>query len=375
MLELSPVLHWQTKDLGLRWTYREIHQPLQLYRGRQAEDACCLEGSPKSLMNFFANGFLRLNWTLAFLTNQQLESLGGQAVIEGVLMRSPRCLAIAVRAPDGSIVLENRQFLSFSRRHKILGLPIIRGAVSLVESLVIGIKALNFSMSVQEKANVEAMPVKPGRFDNLWIALSLLSSLFLALGLFQLLPYFVAGHLIGGTKQSPANPILFNLTAGVVRISLLLGYMWGISFLKDIRRVFQYHGAEHKSIFAHERKASLDVESARRQSRFHPRCGTSFILIVALVCIAFFSVFDGFIWQVFHYTYPTALHRFVMHLPFVPMVAGLSFEVLKLTARYQDSFWVRPFVLPGLWLQKITTQEPDSEQLEVAIASIRAALA
>jgi uncharacterized protein YqhQ len=230
--------------------------------------------------------------------------------------------------------------------------------------------------AVAEAAVAEAAVAKPAKrpWDNLWVALSLLSSLGLALCLFQLLPYFVAGHLIGGTKTDPANPVLFNLTAGGVRMSLLLAYMWGISHLKDIGRVFQYHGAEHKSIFVYERNGLLDTASARLQSRFHPRCGTSFILIVAMVCILFFSALDGALWQWFGYAYPNFLTRFAIHLPFVPIVAGLSFEVLKLTARFQNSLWVRPFVLPGLWLQKITTQEPDEKQLEVAIASIRAAL-
>lgn len=329
-------------------------------------------------MKSVAKGLFRLNWTLTFLSNYQPESIGGQAVIEGVLMRSPRRLAVAVRAPDGSIVVDNREFLSFSRRHKLLGLPVIRGAASLVESLAIGIKALNFSMAVQERSKApepaeSAKPLKSS-WDNVWVALSLLSSLILALGLFQLLPYFTASQIVGGTKTAPADPILFNLTAGGVRMSLLLVYMWGISHLKDITRVFQYHGAEHKSIFVHERRGSLDTATARLQSRFHPRCGTSFILIVALVCILFFSALDGALWQWFGYAYPNFLARFAIHLPFVPVVAGLSFEVLKLTARFQDSIWVRPFVLPGLWLQKITTKEPDEKQLEVAIASIRAAL-
>ncbi|MEO6095128.1 MAG: DUF1385 domain-containing protein, partial [Fibrobacteria bacterium] len=198
-------------------------------------------------MNRFAKGLFRLNWTLTFLSSYQPESIGGQAVIEGVLMRSPRRLAVAVRAPDGSIVVDNQEFLSYSRRHKLLSLPILRGAASLIESLAIGVKALNFSMSVQERpagsaadAPVAEDPItKPAKrpWDNLWVALSLVSSLGLALCLFQLLPYFVAGHLIGGTKTDPANPVLFNLTAGGVRLSLLLAYMWGISHLKDIRRV------------------------------------------------------------------------------------------------------------------------------------------
>jgi len=346
-------------------------------------------------MNPIRKGIHRLTWTLSFLANYQPESIGGQAVIEGVLMRSPRRLAVAVRAPDGSIVVDNREFLSYSRRHKLLSLPILRGAASLVESLAIGIQALNFSMSVQERAakpgdvpeaahlpvTVEqpSGPIPPaakasGRRENIGAAISLLSSLVLALGLFQLLPYFVAGHLVGGTRQVPADPLLFNLVAGGVRMALLLAYMWGISFLKDIGRVFEYHGAEHKSIFVHERRGLLDVASARLQSRFHPRCGTSFILIVALVCIGFFSIFDSLLWQAFHFSYPSSLARFLLHLPLVPLVAGLAFEVLKLTARFQDSPWVRPLVAPGLWLQKITTRETDADQLEVAIASIRAAL-
>jgi len=341
-------------------------------------------------MNPVRKGIHRLTWTLSFLANYQPESIGGQAVIEGVLMRSPRRLAVAVRAPDGSIVVDNQEFLSYSRRHKLLSLPVLRGAASLVESLAIGIQALNFSMSVQDRAAkpgddseaahatapaAKPSGAKPSGRERLMVTLSLLSSLALALGLFQLLPYFVAGHLIGGTRQAPADPLLFNLVAGAVRMALLLGYMWGISFLKDIGRVFEYHGAEHKSIFVHESRSPLDVASARLQSRFHPRCGTSFILIVALVCIGFFSVFDSALWQIFHFSYPSALARFLLHLPLVPLVAGLAFEVLKLTARFQNSPWVRPFVAPGLWLQKITTREPDEKQLEVAIASIRAALA
>lgn len=368
-------------------------------------------------MNVLGRGFHRLNWTLAFLSNYQPESLGGQAVIEGVLMRSPRRMAVAVRAPDGSIVIENQEFLAYSRRLKILSLPVLRGAVSLFESLTIGIKALNFSMAVQERPAVQeraaerpSLPADAaagtagaasgdaaadgayddarrafagaasGRslgkaLDSFLVGASLLASLAMALGLFQLLPYWVASQVVGGTRDNPAHPVLFNLTAGVVRMSLLLLYMWGISHLKDIGRVFQYHGAEHKSIFAHERNGGLNVAGARAQSRFHPRCGTSFILIVALVCILFFSLLDGILWQGFGYAYPTFFHRFLIHLPFVPVVAGLSFEVLKGTARFQDSPWVRPLILPGLWLQNITTREPDEKQLEVAIASIEAALA
>jgi hypothetical protein len=182
------------------------------------------------------------------------------------------------------------------------------------------------------------------------------------------------GRLTGGTRENPVNPLLFNSTAGAVRITLLLLYMWGLSFLPDVRRLFQYHGAEHKSIFAHESGAGLSTDSVDRQARFHPRCGTSFILIVALTCILFFSVMDALVLHGIGYAYPNFFVRFLAHLPFVPVVAGLSFELLKLSARHQDSAWISPLVAPGLWLQRITTKNPDAAQIEVAIASSKAAL-
>lgn len=367
------------------------------------------------------------------------ESIGGQAVIEGVMMRSPRRLAVAVRAPDGQIVVDNRTFVPYARRHWLLAWPVLRGAASLIESLALGLRALNFSIAVQERgaqatANtaVEAIAAKDGTGahgestvaqagnspspeahasstsiaapagsgeasransaavrqvesesefskpasskDKLLIAMSLGISFLLAMGLFQLLPYFVSGHIVGGSKLENPNPLLFNTVAGAVRMTLLLAYLAVISRLPDVARVFQYHGAEHKSIFAHEHGSTLTSEMAARESRFHPRCGTSFILIVALVCICFFSVLDALFLQMgFHYA--NFAHRFLVHLPFVPFVAGLAFEVLKLSARFQNSPLVRPLVLPGLWLQRITTREPDAKQMDVAIASIHASLA
>lgn len=341
-------------------------------------------------------------------TTPRRESVGGQAVIEGVMMRSPRRLAVAVRAPDGSIVVDNRAFIPFTHRHWVLSWPILRGAASLIESLAMGLRALNFSIAVQERgapqvaaSSAEALPTatppdaafsQPSSLkDKLLIAGSLGMSFLLAMGLFQFLPYFASGQIVGGDKLSNPNPLLFNTVAGMVRMSLLLCYLWAIARLPDVARVFQYHGAEHKSIFAHEHGANFaatpadsssasisassdPVEAAARESRFHPRCGTSFILIVALVCIAFFSVFDALYHQV-GFSYANFAHRFLVHLPFVPVVAGIAFEVLKLSARFQNSPLVRPLILPGLWLQRITTREPDKRQLDVAIASIRASLA
>jgi uncharacterized protein YqhQ len=323
--------------------------------------------------------FLKVQGSLGHLYSYQPETIGGQAVVEGVLMRSPSRLSVAARAPDGSVALQSRAFTPFSRRKRILGWPILRGAASLIESLYIGMQALNWSISVQEgKAGAQddtefAKPATPGQKAITFLTLA--ASFAFALALFQLLPYATASYLVGGTRDNPANPLLFNATAGGVRITLLLTYMWALSFLPDIARLFQYHGAEHKSIFAYENKAPLEVADVERQSRFHPRCGTSFILIVALVCILFLSLLDAALLQFAGYSFPTFFHRFLIHLPFVPVVAGLAFEILKLSARHQNTFWIKPLVAPGLWLQKITTAEPDPKQIEVALASVKASLA
>ncbi len=250
----------------------------------------------------------------------RLDSIGGQAVIEGVMMRSPKRLAVAVRAPNGEIVLDNRTFIPYTRRHWVLSWPILRGAASLIESLAMGMRALNFSIAVQEKGaarqaaahpeasraqgntSVTSLAVseasdnaegsespfsKPASAkDKLLIAASLGVSFLFAMALFQFLPYFASGHLVGGSKLDNPNPILFNTVAGAVRISLLLVYLAFISRLPDVARVFQYHGAEHKSIFAHEHRQALTSEMAGRESRFHPRCGTSFRATATCFCTA-----------------------------------------------------------------------------------------
>lgn len=316
-----------------------------------------------------------------------LDPIGGQAVVEGVLMRAPGRIAIAARAPDGTIAVQSRDFVPFARRRPWLGLPVLRGAASLVEALYVGMQALNWSAGVQEpkEDSAGASPTEGAATadaaapTSFWqkaaLVLTLGVSFALALGLFQLLPYFLASLATGGTRDNPVNPLLFNGTAGAVRITLLIAYMWALSHMRDVRRLFEYHGAEHKTIFAHENGAALDAAAVTRQIRFHPRCGTSFILIVALVCILFFSLLDALILHVFGYAYPNFFVRFAAHLPFIPVVAGLSFELLKFSARHQDSAWVRALTLPGLWLQRITTREPDQAQVEVALVSARAALA
>lgn len=331
-------------------------------------------------MNFARALFLRVHGSWFHLMNQQPESIGGQAIVEGVLMRSPGRLAMAARSPDGNIAVQSRPFVAFSKRYKILGWPILRGGASLIESLYLGMQALNWSVKVQEiakaaeKEDAKEDVKSATMMQKAVTVLPLLFSFGLALLFFQLLPYGIASFVSGG-RHHAQNPLVFNGVAGAVRITLLLVYMWGLSFLPDLARVFQYHGAEHKSIFAYENKAALEVSEVSRQSRFHPRCGTSFILIVALTCMFFFSLFDAFMLHVIGYSYPSFLHRFLIHLPFIPLVAGLAFELLRLSGKHQNAKWIRPFIVPGLWLQKITTREPDNAQIEVALVSVKAALA
>ncbi|MBU1937564.1 DUF1385 domain-containing protein [bacterium] len=294
-------------------------------------------------------------------------AMGGQAIIEGVMMRSPHRIAMAVRTPEGDIAVESRPHVPYSKRNKFLGWPIVRGAVSMVEALVIGIGALNWSaehaMPPEEKKKVE------GWKKNLGMGFSIFMGLALGLLLFMLIPYWFA-RAMGDIAK---NQLTFHLLAGALRICLLLGYMILISFWKDIRRIFQYHGSEHKSIYAYEKTGSLDVASAMAQTRFHPRCGTSFLLIVALSAIAFFAIVDTII-VAFFGQYPGAFTRFLVHLPLVPIVAGLSYEILKFSGKRTDNPLVKLLIAPGLWLQRITTQEPDPEMCEVALTALREAL-
>ncbi len=320
--------------------------------------------------------FRHFNHSVLCLSNQTPDNVGGQAVIEGVMMRSATNLAVAVRCPKGEIVVDNRHFVPFSRRVKAFSVPVLRGATALVESLFIGMRALTFSAEVVEGRR-EGKPGFSARFtarEKLAIGVTMLASFAFSMLLFQLVPYGAAMLMTGSSREHAANPLLYNLSAGVVRVTLLLTYVWLISNLNDIKRVFQYHGAEHMSIFAHEKGLELSVENARAQTRFHPRCGTSFLLIVAMVCVMFFSTLDAILLSFYANPFPTAFHRFFIHLPFVPLVAGLSFEVLKMSARFQGSKFFKPLVWPGLMLQRLTTRDPDDSQLEVAIRSLQVAL-
>ncbi len=299
---------------------------------------------------------------------QSLPKVGGQAIIEGVMMRSPDCVAAAVRLPDGEITEKTWKSKSWYQRNKFLGLPVIRGAVSLAEALVLGIRTLNWSADVAIEFEKGKEKKSKSVWDSITLAGTLIFAMFLALVLFMWIPYQLANLLKTGENQP-----LFHLVAGSTRIVFFLVYIWIISQMKDIRRIFQYHGAEHQAIFTYEAGEELNPGNAGRKSCFHPRCGTSFILIVALLTMVVFVVFDIIVVAVWGF-YPNALIRLLVHLPFLPLVAGISYEVLKLSDRLSHTAFFRATIAPGLALQRMTTRPPDDMQREVALCALKIAL-
>ncbi|MCX6138032.1 MAG: DUF1385 domain-containing protein [Ignavibacteriales bacterium] len=294
--------------------------------------------------------------------------VGGQAVIEGVMMRAKGVIATAVRRKNGEIVVKKEAFRSIAEKYPILKTPVIRGAVGLVEMLYVGIRTLNYSAEIAMEDELGALADKKKPQTAFALAMTLIVALAAGIGLFFFLPLFAATHLFSFEQQ----PVLFNLVAGTIRILILLAYLSGISLMEDVATLFRYHGAEHKAVFTFELNAPLTVPCALGYSRFHPRCGTSFILIVALISIALFSVLDaGLLLLLGSLTLPI---RLMTHIPFIPVVGGIAYEVLKFSARKSATLWGRMMIAPGLWLQKITTKEPDEQQMEVALAAIQAAL-
>ncbi|MBE0467500.1 MAG: DUF1385 domain-containing protein [Candidatus Desulforudis sp.] len=276
---------------------------------------------------------------------------GGQAVIEGVMMRGPSAWAVAVRCPDNNIEIETRPVETVTNRLPCLKWPLVRGTVVLVESLIIGIKALNFSAS---KATAEEeKPITP-----LEMAGTVVVAVGLAIGLFIVLPVFLA-HLL---TPLVAGSVGQNVIEGLIRITAFMLYVAAVGLMPDIRRVFQYHGAEHKVINAYEAGARLEGGEVQRYSALHPRCGTSFILVVILlkVFIFCFLATDPLWW------------RIASRVLLLPVVAGVAYEVIKLTARYAAFPLSKLLLAPGLAVQKLTTREPDQSQLEVAISAFEA---
>ncbi|MDF2671813.1 MAG: hypothetical protein K0R09_78 [Clostridiales bacterium] len=292
-------------------------------------------------------------------------SIGGQAVIEGVMMRGPKKIAIAVRRPDGEIEVDVKDSLPLTKRSKILSVPIIRGSASLIDSLGTGMKSLTYSASFFEEEESESkfdkfLKEKLGdKAENVIMGFSVALSFIIAIAIFVGIPTYSAS-LIDKITQ---NSILKNLFEGLVRLVIFVIYIYLISKLKDIQRVFEYHGAEHKSIFCYEAGEELTPENAKKYKRLHPRCGTNFLLIVMFISILFFS-FLG---------WPGVLMRIISRIVFLPVVAGLSYELIKWLGK-SESGLAKILAYPGLMLQNLTTREPDEKQLEVAIAALKAVL-
>lgn len=300
--------------------------------------------------------------------NIHATSIGGQAVIEGVMMRGPKDIAIAVRIPEGTITVDKRPVSPVVRNNKFFKMPIIRGVVAFFESMVIGVSALMYSAEFFDIEVEGGEDYKPSKFEaflekvfgeklkTALIYFSIFLSLIFGIGLFIVFPNLAVGF----TKQiMPSGTIAKNIVEGIVRIAIFVIYILLVSKMKDIQRVFEYHGAEHKSIHCYEHEEELSVENVKKYSRLHPRCGTSFLLIVMVISIIVFSFLK----------WGSPLYRIGTRLLLLPLVAGLSYEIIKYAGRH-DNTLTRIISWPGMMLQKLTTREPDDSQIEVAIAAL-----
>jgi uncharacterized protein YqhQ len=279
---------------------------------------------------------------------------GGQGVLEGVMMRGRRHYAVAVRREPGDIVLQSRELAPYAEKHPLLKQPFIRGIIALGESFVLGLRALEFSANQLMEAEGEGEITTREMVITVILALGMTVLLFIALPLFirQVIGRFLPG--------------LFwrNLSEGLVRVLILMGYILAVSLVKDIQRVFAYHGAEHQVIHTYEAGEELTVENARKKSPLHPRCGTSFLLFVVLISALVFSFLGE----------QTMLMRFLSRLLLLPVIAGISYEIIKLAGKNQSIFLWQWLSWPGLLLQRLTTRPPDDEQLQVAIMALQEVL-
>ena len=290
--------------------------------------------------------------------------IGGQAVIEGVMMKNKDQYAVAVRKPDQTIETKVEIYESLGERIPFFRIPIVRGVVNFIESLVIGMKTLTYSASfyeegeeTQEDRQAEKAAKKGG--EGILMFFSVMISVILAVGLFILLPAWISEYIRRGID----NNVVVALLEGVIRLAIFLLYVFAISQMKDIKRVFMYHGAEHKTINCLEAGVPLTPENVMKFSRFHKRCGTSFLFLVMIISILFFMVINV----------DSAVLRIVLRLLLVPVIAGVSYEVLRLAGK-NDSLIIKIISAPGLWVQRMTTREPELDMLEVAIASVEGVL-
>jgi uncharacterized protein YqhQ len=284
--------------------------------------------------------------------------VGGQAVLEGVMMRGVSTWAVAVRNPEGQIEISSEPLVPWAKRHRLWRVPVIRGVVALGESLKIGFRALAIS------ANAQMEPDEQGEKEEIggWIwGLTIVLSIALAIGLFFVVPVGLTSLI----KDQLGSPLLFWLIEGILRTAIFIAYIAAISRLPDLRRVFEYHGAEHKTISCYEAEDELVPARAKLYSRLHPRCGTSFLLIVMVLAIFVFAPIG----------LPAWYWLLASRILGIPLIAGLSYEVIKWAGKNRRKRWVRAVMWPGLMLQNLTTREPDEEQLAVAIASLEKVLA
>ena len=309
--------------------------------------------------------FLRKSWRflVALQLLPALESgeetlVGGQAVLEGVMMRSPHAWAIAVRKPSGEVATHSEALERPSEKHKWMGWPIVRGVMTLGYAMTLGFRALRFSANVA----LDQMPAdEQGKKVEIsgWVAaVNIIISLAFFIFMYKFLPLAAATEL-KRVNAIFANPIVFNLVDGVIRIALFLLFIWGVSLMKDIRRVYEYHGAEHKTVFAFENGDPLNEAAVQKYSTFHPRCGTSFLMTVMIISILVYTAIPV----------TTFWARFGVRIALLPLITGVSYEIIRFAARHRGSLFAL-MTAPGLWLQRITTQPPSDEQAQCAIVAL-----
>lgn len=328
-------------------------------------------------------------------------TIGGQAVIEGVMMRGPDGYAISVRRADGTIEREVTPYIPWSKKWPVLKLPILRGAVSLIEMMIIGMKSLEFSANKAalddpeeakkklEAASLAAVKDAPGIPEEPAIskgamALTFAISIAIAIAMGVVIPNLAAhfaGRLAGGGKAllEEQYPITYNLISGVIRMLIIVGYIWAISLMNDVKRLFRYHGAEHKAVACFESGRELTVENVRPCPKLHPRCGTTFIalvLIVAVIVFAFFARALLTVWPEFAtLSFPVRKTLLILgHILLMPIVAGVCFEILRLGGKYRKNPLLALLILPGFLFQRLTVKEPDDSMIEIAIDSLKSAL-
>lgn len=336
-------------------------------------------------MSFKIINFIVLNWIMEVINakpkaknpNGKIDfAVGGQAVLEGVMMRSPNNITIAVRKKNKTIKVHKKAYHTLTQCYKLLDIPIIRGIVNLFEMMVVGTKAINISanemiedeLTPAEKRQIKNQKKSTGTkiLEYSMFVFSLILAIALSIFLFKFIPLWTTTLLQEKIPYLKEHYFAFNLLDGGLKMFMFLAYIYVLSLIPSFRRIFEYHGAEHKSIFTYENHLKLIPANAKKQTRFHPRCGTSFILIVFVISILVYTVVpkQANFWE-----------NLSVRLAFLPLIAGISYEYLKASAKYSKNILVKAVIQPGLWFQRLTTKEPNKSQLEVGLKSLEEALA